>query len=272
MTAPIDKVRGEGNCGRVTDRGEEARECVRKCRPDCAAGRILTEAARLRTETSYKAGSIRRVSTTSRSRSQAVAQVNGELVQRNITRLSGETCQTARRPSFAPASKACLKGGTRRSNPQRARQESAEVVVPILEVQSRREGPNDEEQGGVIVNPQRGNLLADATDRSGDVRPETIGSLSRSGRTAAARAEQPALGLFPSLGWRPWSTRPIWNEPEERESEPSSEPPSADPHARWCGEGHRAPSNDIANSCGFLDRLVSRRGLRAPYEKDRKSP
>ena len=23
MTAPIDKVRGEGNCGRVTDRGEE---------------------------------------------------------------------------------------------------------------------------------------------------------------------------------------------------------------------------------------------------------
>ena len=56
MTAPIDKVRGEGNCGRVTDRGEEGRECVRKCRPDCAAGRILTEAARLRTETSSKAG------------------------------------------------------------------------------------------------------------------------------------------------------------------------------------------------------------------------
>ena len=111
MTAPIDKVRGEGNCGRVTDRGEEACECVRKYRPDIAAGRILTEAARLRTETSYKAGSTRRVSTTSQSRSQAVAQVNGELVQRNITFLSGETCQTARRPSFAPASKACLKGG-----------------------------------------------------------------------------------------------------------------------------------------------------------------
>ena len=42
MIAPIDKVRGEGNCGRATDRGEEARECVRKCRPDFAAGRILT--------------------------------------------------------------------------------------------------------------------------------------------------------------------------------------------------------------------------------------
>ena len=30
MIAPIDKVRGEGNCGRVTDRGEEACECVGK--------------------------------------------------------------------------------------------------------------------------------------------------------------------------------------------------------------------------------------------------
>ena len=56
MIAPIDRVRGEGSCGRVTDRGEEACECVRKCRPDFAAGRILTKAARLRTETSYKAG------------------------------------------------------------------------------------------------------------------------------------------------------------------------------------------------------------------------
>lgn len=102
MIAPIGKVRGEGNCGRVTDRGEEARECVRKCRPDIAAGRILTSAARLRTETSYKAGSGRRVSTTSRSRSQTPVQVNDELVQRQITLLSGETC-------IAPRSKACLK-------------------------------------------------------------------------------------------------------------------------------------------------------------------
>ena len=63
MSIPIDKVRGEGNCGRATDRGEEACECVRKYRPDFAVGRILTKAARLRTETSYKAGSVRRVST-----------------------------------------------------------------------------------------------------------------------------------------------------------------------------------------------------------------
>jgi hypothetical protein len=55
-----------------------------------------------------RAGSTRRVTTTSRSRSQSVAQINGELVQRRITFLSGETCQTACEPSFAPASKACL--------------------------------------------------------------------------------------------------------------------------------------------------------------------
>jgi len=109
MIAPIDKVRGEGNCGRATDRGEEACECVRKYRPDFAAGRILTKAARLRTETSYKAGSGRRVSTTSRSRSQTPVQVNGELVQRKITFLSGETCTAVMRGGVAPTSKACLK-------------------------------------------------------------------------------------------------------------------------------------------------------------------
>ena len=102
MTAPIGKVLDEGNCGRATDRGEEACECVRKYRPDFAAGHILVKAARLRTETSYKAGSGRRVSTTSRSRSQTPAQVNGELAQRSITLLSGETCP-------APRGKACLK-------------------------------------------------------------------------------------------------------------------------------------------------------------------
>jgi hypothetical protein len=110
MIAPIGKVRDEGNCGRVTDRGEEACECVRKCRPDFAVGHILVKAATLRTETPYKAGSGRRVSTRAptrsvgrRSRSQTPVQVNGELAQRSITHLSGETCP-------APTSKACLKG------------------------------------------------------------------------------------------------------------------------------------------------------------------
>ena len=48
------------------------------------------------------------------------------------------------------------------------------------------------------ANSQRENL-SEQVDlyRSGDVGPETTGSLSRPGRTVAARAEQPALGLFP---------------------------------------------------------------------------
>ena len=74
MTTPIDKVLGEGNCGEATDRGEEAG----------------AKAARLRTETSYKAGPVRRACPSVRSRSQLTDQVNGELVQRNMTHLSGE--------------------------------------------------------------------------------------------------------------------------------------------------------------------------------------
>jgi hypothetical protein len=109
MIAPIDKVRGEGNCGRATDRGEEACECADKLTRPFVVSRILTKAARLRTETSYKAGSGRRVSTTSRSRSQTPVQVNGELVRRKITFLSGETCIAVMRGGVAPTSKACLK-------------------------------------------------------------------------------------------------------------------------------------------------------------------
>jgi hypothetical protein len=75
MIAPIDKVRGEGNCRRATGRGKEACECVVKPTGIVVVGRILTSAARLRTETSYKAGPARRVSTTSQSRSQTTAQV-----------------------------------------------------------------------------------------------------------------------------------------------------------------------------------------------------
>ena len=84
------EVRDEGDCRRVTVRGEDACEEVRKrrvctCSPP---GPLPVQALRLRTETSYKAGSTRRVSTTtSRSRSQSVAQANGELVQR--TRMYG---------------------------------------------------------------------------------------------------------------------------------------------------------------------------------------
>ena len=41
MIAPFDKVLGEGNCGRVTDRGEEACECVVTGRPNRATNRRL---------------------------------------------------------------------------------------------------------------------------------------------------------------------------------------------------------------------------------------
>ena len=115
MIFPIDKVLDEGNCVRVTEGGEEACECVvkptnlRHLRRLIVVGRILVKAARLRTETSYKAGPVRRVSTTSRSRSQITDLVNDELVQRNITLLSGETCRDRMRVVAAPISKACLK-------------------------------------------------------------------------------------------------------------------------------------------------------------------
>ncbi len=102
MNTPIDKALGAGNCGRVIDRGEEA-----------AWGRQLrqarTKAARLRTETSYKAGLARRVSQSSRSRTQTARLVNDELVQRKFMLLSGETCIVCVRTVVTPASKACLK-------------------------------------------------------------------------------------------------------------------------------------------------------------------
>ena len=106
----------EGNCVRAIDRGEEACECVVKltnrrhrCR-NFVVGRIFVKAARLRTETSYKAGLARRAATTQRSRSQIADLVNDELVQRNITLSSGEACKAACESSFAPTSRACPKG------------------------------------------------------------------------------------------------------------------------------------------------------------------
>ncbi len=104
------QVLDEGNCDRATHRGKEACEDVRKrrvCLPP--PGHLHVKAARLRTETSYKAGSTRRVSTSSRSRSSSVGQVNEELAQRSITFLSGEVCIGGMRVVDASISKACLK-------------------------------------------------------------------------------------------------------------------------------------------------------------------
>jgi hypothetical protein len=115
MKTSREQALGEGNCVRVTERGKEACECMGKrrvCRlPSVRLSPlecILTKSARLRTETSYKAGSVRRVSQTSRSRTLSNDQVKGELVQWKLMSLSGEIC-------VAPGSKSSrrLKAGNR---------------------------------------------------------------------------------------------------------------------------------------------------------------
>jgi hypothetical protein len=111
MTTSIDKARGEGNCAGATRCGEEACECS----IGVAAGSVLASAARLRTETFYQAGQVGRVSQTSRSRSLLIRQVKNELVQRQITLLSGEICRDGLRAVAAPGSKACLKAGNGRA-------------------------------------------------------------------------------------------------------------------------------------------------------------
>ncbi len=99
MTTSREQARGEGNCGRATNRGKEACEWLGKrrvCRQPSVRHSllecILTKSARLRTETSYKAGSVRRVSPTSRSRLLSTELVKGELAQRKSMLLSGEIC------------------------------------------------------------------------------------------------------------------------------------------------------------------------------------
>ena len=86
MTTSREQALGEGNCARVTKRGKEACECMGKprvCRlpseRHSPLGCILTKSARLRTETSYKAGPVRRVSQTSRSRTLSTDQVKDEV-------------------------------------------------------------------------------------------------------------------------------------------------------------------------------------------------
>ena len=112
MKTSREQALGEGNCARATERGEEACEYMGKrrvCRlpseRHSLLGCILTKSARLRTETSYKAGLVRRVSQTSRSRLLSIDQVKDELVQRKLMLLSGETCIDGMRAIVAPGSK-----------------------------------------------------------------------------------------------------------------------------------------------------------------------
>jgi hypothetical protein len=93
IIAPIDKAQGKGNCGGATRRGKEARASV----------------ARLRTETCYKAGEVRRVGTKPQSRSRTTALVKHGLARRQITLLSGEICPDGPRAVVAPGSRACPK-------------------------------------------------------------------------------------------------------------------------------------------------------------------
>ena len=194
MIASIDKVLDEGNCGRATDRGEEACECVRKYRPVFAVGHILVKAARLRTETSYKAGSGRRVSTTSRSRSQTPVQVNDELAQRSITLLSGETCQAAcksphyNKVRFAPTSKACLKGWN-------VAERSTTGEAGVSRGRSNRSSKSNRDgKGRTMKNKEEPST--DSLRGNSSSLEETTGSLSQPGSTVAAQVEKPALSLI----------------------------------------------------------------------------
>ena len=129
----LAKVLDEGNCGRATDRGEEACEGVRK-RQVCLSppGHLLVKAARLRTETPYKAGVVRRAGPSRAKPFQLTAQVNGELVQRSITFLSGEICTVWSRPGVAPESRACPKIWNAVRQLIAAVQKSAEAIVRSL--------------------------------------------------------------------------------------------------------------------------------------------
>ena len=119
MTTSREQALGEGNCVRVNERGKEACECMGKrrvCRLPSVRhtllGCILTKSARLRTGTSYKAGSVRRVSQTSRQPQErhhrlSSHQVKDERVQRKPMFLSGEICATPGSKSSRPRANTC---------------------------------------------------------------------------------------------------------------------------------------------------------------------
>jgi hypothetical protein len=72
-------------------KGAPDRVCKRRVRFS-PLGRDHVKTARPLKETSYEVGTVRRVSTTSRSRPPATDQFMGKFVPRNITFLSSETC------------------------------------------------------------------------------------------------------------------------------------------------------------------------------------
>ena len=111
---PIDKVRGEGNGGRATDRRKEAG--AKTCE---ATNRNVIQGRVCRGEWAKHHEAV----------SQKGSQVNDELVQRQFTFLSGEGCRTylgvglARKPG--PCMRKQLGVG----------QQSAAVIVPAVAIQ-----------------------------------------------------------------------------------------------------------------------------------------
>ena len=127
--------------------GRKPANALRKCRPDeTPPAAFSPRPARRRTETSYKAGSTRRVSQSSRSRSQSVAQVNDALVQGQFTLLSGEICMAfcgrsgGTGAAAAPASRACpkVRNGIAKATPGDAEVSRGHSTAPHIPLRTGR--------------------------------------------------------------------------------------------------------------------------------------
>jgi hypothetical protein len=109
MTASREQALGEGNCVRVTARGKEACECVRKYRPEPRRRSHSHQICEATYRNVLEGRISGRVGQTLQSRILLSDQVKGELAQRRFMSLSGETCIDGLRAVAAPAIKACLK-------------------------------------------------------------------------------------------------------------------------------------------------------------------
>ncbi len=115
MTASREQAQGEGNCARVTERGEEACECVRKYRPEPRRRSHSHQICEATYRNILQGRVSGRVSQSLQSRTLLIDLVKDELVQRRFMLLSGETCIADMRVGVAPASKACLKAWNRQT-------------------------------------------------------------------------------------------------------------------------------------------------------------
>ena len=86
-------MRGEGNCGRVTDRGEEACECEGKCQPECPRWPHSRRTDEATNRNVIEATEQLKMSSpdTAKSSHEALL-VDGELVSGKSTFILGEVC------------------------------------------------------------------------------------------------------------------------------------------------------------------------------------